>query len=140
MRLRDVGLVLELRALDAHAGEGVGQEARRPATAVAERLHRHAGRERREIALHVVDAEADVMEALAVLGEPAADRRVLVERLDQLQVGVPGVEIGEQQLQARQLLRCDHAQAEPVAEVAQRRLRVAHGDGNVIEPADHRIV
>ena len=53
------------------------------------------GPEPGELGGDVVNAEADVVQAVAVLGQPRRERMTGIERLDQLQVGVAEVEVGQ---------------------------------------------
>ena len=106
---------------------------------VAEQQHGLAGRAQpAQLALQIVDPEADVVQPVAVLREPRRERMGRVERLNELQVGVAEVEIGQPHRHLRRLVHGDHLQAEMVAEVAQRRLGVGDGHGDMVEPADHR--
>jgi hypothetical protein len=140
VRLVDVGLAVKFGALDADAGEELRKESGRPATAVAERLGGSGRRKSGEICLDIVDSEADVMQPFAVDLEPAIDRGVCLKGLNELHVRIAGVEIGETDSQALDVLRGDHLEAESVAKLAKRCLRVANGDGDMIEPPDHRMV
>jgi hypothetical protein len=138
--LVNVGLAVKFGALDADAGEELREESGRPATAVAERLGGNGRRKSGEICLDVVDSEADVMQPFAVDPEPPIDRRVCLKGLNELHVRIAGVEIGETDSQALDVLCGDYLETEAVAKVAKRCLRVANGDGDMIEPPDHRMV
>src|SRR5207244_13243805 len=84
-----VGLAVEARALDDDAvRRGRADEAGRPPAAGAEHDLRPGLAQRGDRRAHVVDAEADGVEALAVLVQPACERRLVVEPLDGLEGGV----------------------------------------------------
>ena len=51
----------------------------------------------------VVDAEADVVQTFAVLVEPEGERRVPVERLDELDVGVARIQVREPDVRTRSI-------------------------------------
>ena len=60
----------------------------------------------------------------------------VVERLDQLDVGVAAIEIGEPHVRALDLFAGDDGEAVPPAKALERGVGVAHRDRNVVEAAD----
>ena len=117
-----------------------GRKAGRPAATAGERRDGHAGRaEAQQLALDVVDAEADVVQPVAVGLEPGRQRMSGVERLHQLQPGVAQIEVGQPDRDLGRLVHRRHPQAEAVAEVRQRGLGVLDGDRDVVETADHSV-
>ena len=111
----------------------------RAAAAAAERGHGLTGRaEAAQLALDVVDAEADVVQPVAVRLQPPRERMGRVERLHQLQVGVAEVEIGQPHRHLGRLVHRHHLQPEMVAEVQERHLGVGDGHRDMVETADHR--
>ncbi len=84
---------------------------------------------------HVVDAEAQVMQPLAMRCEKGGHGVVGVERLDELNERVPGVQIGEANGRYGPLLARDDLQSEPTGEVLECLFRVTHGDRHVVEPS-----
>ena len=116
-----------------------GGEPGRAAAAAPERRDGLAGRAQpAQLALDVVDAEADVVQPVAVLGHPPRQRVVRVERLDQLQIGVAEIEVGQPHRHLGRLVHRHHREPEPVAEVQERGLGVGNRDGDMVEAADHR--
>src|SRR5258708_26967823 len=85
---------VEGRALDANAvRRPPRRKSRGPAPTAGERWKGHAGRaEAQELAFDVVDAEADVVQPVAVGLEPGRQRMSGVERLHELQPGVAQIE------------------------------------------------
>ena len=108
-------------------------EARHPATSVAEHDGGPGIAELRDRRRDVVDAEAHVVQSLAVLVEPGGDRRIGLERLDELQVRVAEIEVREPHRRRRDLLGRPYAKPEALLEERQRPIRAAHHDRNVIE-------
>src|SRR5436190_1642062 len=77
------------------------------------------------------------MQPFAVFSEPVCDPVIGVEWLNELQVGVAEVEIGQPHTEADGLVDDDDFQAEAVPEVAERDLGVGDNNGDVIEAPDH---
>ena len=111
-----------------------------PAASAPERRKRQPGRpDPLELGLDVVHAKADVVQALAVRLEPGRERVGRIERLDELEIGVPEVEVREPHGYIRRLVDRHDAEPDPVAEVAERGLGVGDDHGHVIERADHAL-
>jgi hypothetical protein len=88
---------------------------------------------------HIVDPEADVMQAWPVLGEPGSQRMIGGERLYQLQLGVAEVQVRQPDGSVVDLFGVENRETEAVAPQRQCRFGVGHGNGNVIqalEPGD----
>src|SRR5205823_5575791 len=73
----------------------------------------------------------------AALLQERAQRARLGERLGELEVGVPHVEVGEPHGLLFQHLAEQYGQPERVPVEPQRLVRVAHDDGKMIESLEH---
>ena len=70
---------------------------------------RHAGRaQAQQLALDVVDAEADVVQPVAVLIEPRRQRVGGIERLHQLEPCVAEIEVGQPHRNLRRVVHGGH--------------------------------
>jgi hypothetical protein len=110
----DVLVAHEPGELDEHVVSGaVGDEPGLPTSARAQRRPGPTGlRELRDGLRNVVDAEADVVETLAPLLEQLGELRGLVERFDELDEGIPAVQIGQPQRRLPELLLMSDPQTE----------------------------
>ncbi len=87
----------------------------------------------------VGDLVADMVDpAAGIAGEKSGDRRRLAERVDELDLGVGQLDEdhGDAVLRLRQRRR--HERTERLAIEPRRGIEVGHGDGDMIEAADHR--
>ena len=98
---------------------------------------RAARLQRGQVAVDVIDLEADVVQALALALEIARDAGVRHDGLQQLDLAV--AERQERRLHALLLdrLQLVHVQAERVAVEAHRLVHVAHDDADVVDFLDH---
>src|SRR5438876_6425649 len=135
----DVLGTIEPRALDAHAVGGArGDEGGGPSAARAEDERCARVAQRRHRLTDVVDPEADVVQPLAVLVEPGCKLRVAVQRLDELDVRVAGVQIGEADVGRRELLSGGDLETEAAGVELERGGSVPDEDGDVVETPQQR--
>src|SRR5262249_37074104 len=87
-------------------------------------------------ALDILDLEADVVQALALLGDPRRGLRLLAGGLEQFQVGLTHGIHGDLRLVLREVLLVLHGQAELVLEQRLDGLDVADGEGDVLNTLD----
>src|SRR5690606_24336876 len=84
--------------------------------------------------------KADVVHAASgILGEERRDRRGLAQRLEQFHLGIAGIDEDHGHAMLGQGLGLPHPGAQQVAILAGCGGKVRHGDGDVVETADHRL-
>lgn len=88
----------------------------------------------------VVDLEAEVVESGAVFFEPLLERMSGLERLDELEMGVAEVEVGEADGAVVDDLAEEDAEADAIAPDAQGILRVRDDDRHVVEASKERVI
>src|SRR5262245_56699432 len=89
--------------------------------------------------IHIVNAEAEVMQTWTVIREPGVQRMFGRKRLDQLQMRVADVQVSETNSAVVDLLSIGHGKTKPVAPDFQRGFGVGDDDSDVIEAAPREL-
>ncbi len=82
----------------------------------------------------IIDLQTEVMQAGAIGFQPTVERVQLVQRLDQLQICVAQVKMGQQHRVVVDGLLCNNRKSELVAPYGQCFVCIGYHDSDVIEP------